>query len=109
MKCDPRARVQFAELVYLRVGLPGGTPVGFGPGDVFEAIDGLNPLLLGTADLLEARIDFMIAGRRRIAPVVFVPSRDRVSGLHIDDSIEPWLAGRGFANDPDEGFVLESA
>jgi hypothetical protein len=35
--------------------------------------------------------------------------RDKVSGLHLDDAIEPWLAERGFSNAHDESFILESA
>ncbi len=109
LACDPRARVQFAELVHLLVELPSGSRLTFGHGDVFEAIRETNPLLLRTAGLLEARIDLKLAGRRRLAPLVINPLRDKVEGIHLDDAIEPWLAARSFANDPDEAFVLESA
>lgn len=108
LACDPRATVQFAELVHLRVELPGGSQVTIGRGDVFEALRDLHPQLLQTAVLLEARIDLKLSGRRRLAPVVLNPLRDKVSGTHVHDAIEPWLAERGFANDPDEAFVLES-
>jgi len=37
------------------------------------------------------------------------PRRDKVSGLHLDAAIEPWLAERGFSNGPHESFSLESA
>lgn len=66
-------------------------------------------MLLQTADLIEARIDFRIAHRRSVIPVVLNPMTDKVSGIHLDDAIECWLADRLFANLTHEGFILESA
>jgi hypothetical protein len=42
-------------------------------------------------------------------PVILKPNRDKISGLHLDDSIEQWLAMRGFSNDKHEAIFLESA
>jgi hypothetical protein len=41
--------------------------------------------------------------------VILTPYRDKVSGLHLDDAIEPWLAERGFSNNYHEGIITESA
>jgi len=102
-------RVQFADLAVLKIGLPSGSQMLMSRGDIFSSIAGLHPSLLQSAILLEARIDLKIAAKRRLVPVILNPHRDKVSGLHLDDAIEPWLAERGFSNDRHESFFLESA
>lgn len=109
LKCDPNARIQVAELASLKIELPNGNHVTIGRGDVFSGLLEMNPMLLQTAILLEARIDLKIANQRRLIPIILNPLRDKVSGIHLDDAIEPWLLDRQFANDSNEGFVLESA
>ena len=109
LKCDINSRIQVADLVSLKIELPSGNHVTIGGGDAFKGILEMNPMLLQTATLLEARINLKIAHRRRLAPVVLNPLCDKVSGIHLDDAIEPWLKARHFANDSHEGFVLESA
>jgi hypothetical protein len=109
LRCDPSSRVQFAELVSLKMELPGGNQLLITRSDIFAGLAGLNPTLLQHAILLEARIDLKIATKRRLVPVILNPLSDKVSGLHLDDAIEPWLAERGFSNDSHEIFLLESA
>lgn len=77
--------------------------------DIFAGLAEMNPSLLQTANLLEARIDLKLAGRRRLVPVVLNPVRDKVSGIHLDHAIEPWLAERGFSHADHETLFLESA
>jgi hypothetical protein len=109
LKCDPNARIQFARLASIKIEMPCGNQVAITRGNIFDAIAGLNPSLLQNSILLEARIDFKIAARRRLVPVILTPYRDKVSGLHLDDAIEPWLAERGFSNNYHEGIITESA
>lgn len=109
LKCDPSARIQFAELDSLKLELSCGNHIAITRGNIFAGIAGLNPLLLQNATLLEARIDFKIATRRRLIPVILTPFRDKVSGMHLDDAIAPWLAERGFCNDQNEGIITKSA
>jgi hypothetical protein len=109
LQCQPGSRIQVAELASLKIVLPCGTHVTLGRGDVFAAIRETNPMLLQIMNFLEARIDLKIAARRRMVPIILSPLRDKVSGIHLDDAIEPWLAERGFSNNSHEGFVLESA
>jgi hypothetical protein len=89
--------------------LPGGNQLLITRSDIFAGLAGLNPTLLQHAILLEARIDLKIATKRRLVPVILNPLSDKVSGLHLDDAIEPWLAERDFSNDSHETFFLESA
>ncbi len=98
-----------AELAPLKVVLPCGTHVTLGKGNVFAGIRETNPVFLRIVNLLEVRINLKIAVRRRMVPIVLSPLRDKVSGIHLDDAIEPWLAEYGFSNNSHEGFVLESA
>ena len=109
LKCDPNSRVQFARLASIKVELPRGYQVAITRGNIFDAIAGLNSSLLQNCILLEARIDFKIAARRRLIPVILTPHRDKVSGLHLDEAIEPWLAERGFSNNHHESIIVESA
>ncbi len=109
LKCDINSRIQVADLVSLKIELPSGNHVTIGGGDAFKGILEMNPMLLHTATLIEARINLKIANRRRLAPIVLNPLCDKVSGIHLDDAIEPWLNERHFANNSHEGFVLESA
>lgn len=109
LKCDPNSRIQFARLASIKVELSRGSQVAITRGNIFDAIAGLNPSLLQNSILLEARIDFKIATRRRLIPVILTPHRDKVSGLHLDEAIEPWLAERGFSNNYHEGIITESA
>jgi hypothetical protein len=109
LDCDPQGRIQFARLASLKVELPGGTQILVSRGDIFAGLAEMNPSLLRTAVLLEARIDLKVAGKRRLVPVILNPLRDKVSGLHLDHTIEPWLAERGFSNTSNEAFFLESA
>lgn len=109
LACDPASRIQFAELKSIKMELPGGQFVSIGNDHVFDGIHALNPQLLRTATLLEARIDLKIATRRRRAQVNICPFRDKVSGTHVDAAIDPWLTQRGFAHDPNEGVILASA
>jgi len=109
LKCDPNSRIQFAQLASLKIGLPGGSQIHMSRGDVFIGLAEMNPSLLQTAILLEARIDLKIAAKRRLAPVIINPAHDKVSGLHLDHAIETWLAERGFSNHRHETFFLESA
>ncbi|MEI8313604.1 MAG: hypothetical protein WCH98_22885, partial [Verrucomicrobiota bacterium] len=109
LKCDINSRIQVAELVSLKIALPSGNHITIGGGDAFKGILEMNPMLLHTAILLEAKINLKISNRRRLAQVVLNPLCDKVSGIHLDDAIEPWLKARHFANDSHEGFVLESA
>ena len=75
-------------------------------GDIFAGLAEMNPSLLQTANLLEARIDLKLAGRRRLVPVVLNPVRDKVCGIHLDPAIEPWLAERGFSHAYHETLFL---
>jgi hypothetical protein len=109
LSCDPQSRVQFAHLASLKLELPGGTWILLGRGDIFTALAEMNPSLLQTVTLLEARIDLKLAGRRRLVPVVLNPVRDKISGVHLDPTIEPWLAERGFSHADHETLFLESA
>lgn len=109
LRCDPNSRIQFADLVWIKIELPSGTQILVSRGDIFAGISELSPSLLQNSILLEARIDFKIATRRRLVPVILNPNRDKISGLHLDDSIEQWLAVRGFSNDKHEAVFLESA
>jgi len=109
LKCNPASRIQFAELASLKIELPGGNQVLITRGNIFDALAEMNSLLLRRGVLLEARIDMKIAAKRRLVPVVLNPHRDKVSGLHLDDAIEPWLAERGFSNHSYETVFLESA
>lgn len=109
LKCDPNARIQFADLAWVKIELPCGNQVLITRGNIFVGIAALSPTLLRSAILLEARIDFKIATKRRLIPVILNPLNDKVSGLHLDDAIEPWLAERGFSNYSHETFFLESA
>jgi hypothetical protein len=109
LRCDPNSRIQFAQLASLKIELPGGSQILMSRGNLFISLAEMNPLLLQTAILLEARIDLKIAAKRRLVPVILNPLSDKVCGLHLDDSIEPWLAARGFSNDHNETFFLESA
>jgi len=81
----------------------------FSRGNIFNALSALNASILQGAVFLEARIDLKIAGKRRLVPVVLNPLRDKISGPHLHEAIEPWLAERGFSNTAYETFVLESA
>jgi hypothetical protein len=107
--CDPSSQIQFADLASLKVELPGGQQVLFSRGNIFDALSTLNKSLLQNVILLEARIDLKIAAQRRMVPVVLNPVRDKISGPHLHENIEPWLAERGFSNTSHETFVLESA
>jgi len=109
LKCDPASRIQFADLASIKIELPCGNQVAITRGNIFAGIAGLSPLLLRGTILLEARIDFKIAARRRLVPVILTPHRDKVSGLHLDDDIEPWLIERGFSSNHHESIILESA
>jgi hypothetical protein len=109
LACDPNARVQFARLKSLKVENQSGNHITVSRGDVFHGFNELNPALLRTGLLIEARIDFKIAHRRSLIPVVINPLTDKVSGIHLDDAIEAWLAERHFSNDCRETIVLESA
>ena len=109
LACDPHARVQFAALSSLVLGLPGGSRMAVCHGNVFEALAGLNPTLLHGAALLEAKLDLKLANRRRLFPVILNPATDKVSGIHLDDAIAPWLEARGFSNHGHESVLLESA
>jgi hypothetical protein len=109
LKCDPSARIQFAALGALKIELPSGNQVLVSRGDIFQGVAEMNPMLLRTAVLLEARLDLKISARRQMVPVILNPLRDKVCGLHLDDAIEPWLAERGFSNHRHETFFLESA
>jgi hypothetical protein len=109
LKCNPNSRIQFADLASIKIELPCGNQVAITRGNIFAGIAGLSPLLLQGSILLEARLDFKIAARRRLVPVILTPYRDKVSGLHLDDAIEPWLAERSFSNAHDESFILASA
>ena len=107
--CDPNSQIPFAELVALKIELPGGQQVLFSRGNIFNALSALNASILQGAVFLEARIDLKIAGKRRLVPVVLNPLRDKISGPHLHDAIEPWLAEREFSNITHETFLLESA
>lgn len=109
LKCDPNSRIQFAALASIKFELPCGNHVAITRGNIFAGIAALGPLLLQNAILLEARIDFKIAARRRLLPVILTPCRDKVSGLHLDGAIEPWLAERGFSNNHHESIIVKSA
>ncbi len=41
----------------------------------------LNPSLWQTAIFVEAKIDFKIANRRSLVPIVLTPLEDKVSGI----------------------------
>lgn len=109
LTCDPNAAIQFAQLSSLKIELPGGSQLLMSRGNIFASLAEMNPTLLQTATLLEARIDLKIAARRRLVPVMINPNHDRISGPHLDDRIEPWLAERGFSNNRHETEFLESA
>jgi hypothetical protein len=109
LKCDPASRIQFADLAWIKIELPCGNQVLITRGNIFAGIAELSPSLLRSAILLEARIDFKIAAKRRFVPVILTPHRDKISGLHLDDAVEPWLAERGFSNHNHETIILESA
>ncbi len=109
LKCDPNSRIQVADLVSLKMEIPTGNLVTIGKGDVYVGIRGIDSMLLQTAVLLEARINLKITNQRRLVPIILNPQRDKVSGIHLDDAIEPWLFERHFANDSNESFLLESA
>lgn len=109
LDCDCQGRIQFAHLASLKVELPSGTWILLSRGDIFAGLAEMNPSLLQTATLLEARIDLKLAGRRRLMPVVLNPVRDKVSGIHMDHAIEPWLSERGFSHTDHETLFLESA
>lgn len=109
LKCDPNGRVQFAKLTSLKLEISGDNHLSIARGNVFAGIMEMNPMLLQTSVLLEARIDLKIANRDRLVPVILNPERDKVSGVHLDDAIEPWLIEHNFANHAHETFVLESA
>lgn len=108
LACNPGSQVTSADLAALKIELPGGQQLLVHRGNIFEALRALDGALLGNAVLLEARIDLKIAAKRRLVPVVLNPLRDKVSGPHVNDAIEPWLAERGFSNLHHEAFVLES-
>jgi hypothetical protein len=109
LKCDLHSGIQFAALASLKIELPSGNQVLMSRGNIFTGLAEMNPSLLQSAILLEARLDLKIAAKRRLAPVILNPHSDKVSGLHLDDAIEPWLAGRGFSNHNHETFFLEIA
>jgi hypothetical protein len=109
LNCDRQGRIQYAHLASLKVELPSGTCILLSRGDIFAGLAEMNPSLLQTATLLEARIDLKLAGRRRLVPVVLNPVRDKVCGIHLDHAIEPWLAERGFSHGNHETLFLESA
>ena len=109
LNCDPSSRVQFVQLSSLKIELPGGSQILMSRGNIFIGLAEMNSTLLQTAMLLEARIDFKIATKRRLVPVILNPLQDKVSGLHLDHAIEPWLAERGFSNARHETLFLESA
>lgn len=109
LKCDPNSRIQFAQLASLKIELPGGSQILINRGDIFADLAEMNSMLLQTAILLEARIDLKISAKRRLVPVILNPAHDKVSGLHLDHDIEPWLAKRGFSNNRHETIFLESA
>ena len=109
LRCDPSARVQYASLAALKFELPCGNQVLITRGNIFQGLAEMNPMLIRTAVLLEARLDLKIAARRQPVPVILNPLRDKICGLHLDPAIEPWLAERGFSNHRHETFLLESA
>jgi hypothetical protein len=109
LKCDPHSRIQFADLAWVKIELPCGNHVLISRGNIFAGMASLSPTLLQSAILLEAQINLKIATKRRLVPVILNPHCDKVSGLHLDDAIEPWLAARGFSNDDHETLFLESA
>jgi hypothetical protein len=110
LRCNFSARVRHATLASLKIGLPDGHHIVIKGPNVFKALAGLCPSILRTAPLAEAKINLKISGKRRVAPIILTPMRDRVSGLNADPSIAAWLTERGFCNrHSDEGLILESA
>jgi hypothetical protein len=107
--CDPFGRVQFANLKSLKIELQSGHLVTISRRNVFSGMLELNPSLWQTAIFVEAKIDFKIANRRSLVPIVLNPLEDKVSGIHLEDAIETWLIEHHFANNTHESFVLESA
>jgi hypothetical protein len=59
--------------------------------NVFSGMLELNPSLWQTAIFVEAKIDFKIANRRSLVPIILNPAHDKVSGVHLEDAIETWL------------------
>ena len=109
LKCHPNSRIQYADVDSLEVRLPSGKHVLITRGNTLDVIEELSPTLLQCAILVEARLQLKIARKRRPVPVIINPVDYKLSGLHLDDAIEPWLAERGFFHQPDEVFFLESA
>lgn len=108
LRCDPGSRIPFADLAAIKIELTGGQQVSINRGNVFEGLAKLNASLLQSAILLEARLDLKVGTKRRLVPVLLNPKRDKISGPHISEAIEPWLAERGFSNCSHESFILEN-
>ena len=93
LACDLAGPVQWANLVSLKLELPGGQRVTIDR-RVFEGLDALNVALLPTAGLLEACIDLKLAGRRSLVKLKISPERDTIQRP------DRHPGGRGMAHQP---------
>jgi hypothetical protein len=109
LKCNPLAKVQFAELTSLTIELPTGQRLVINNGDVFEAMNAISPVILKNSTMIEAHLALKIEAKRRKVPIVIRPDKDKISGSHLDDAIERWLIDKGFFQQRYVESILESA
>ncbi len=109
LKCNPLAKVQYAELTSLTIELPTGQRLVINNGDVFEAMNAISPVILKNSTLIEAHLALKIEAKRRKVPIVIRPDKDKISGSHHDEAIERWLSEKGFFLQHYEESILESA
>jgi hypothetical protein len=108
LECNPRNRVQFAELKSLKLKLPSGPRVTIEK-KVFEALDGMDSALLPTATLLEAGLNLTLSNRKKLVQIRICPERDTILGATGEPCVDEWLLEHHFANDRNEGLLLASA
>ena len=108
LECNPRNRVQFAELKSLKLKLPSGPRVTIEKKG-FEALDGMDSALLPTATLLEAGLNLTLSNRKKLVQIRICPERDTILGATGEPCVDEWLLEHHFANDRNEGLLLASA
>lgn len=108
LACEPGSNIRHVSLNYLKIQTLQGNLLTVSRGDVFAILEEFPACMWHSAKLIEARIDFRLARRRRLASVIINPGNEKVSGIQPDDTIETWLANHQFTHRDHESLLLES-
>lgn len=109
LACDPTSGVQHAELKLVRFRLPCGQEITIAKKFVMEELLRYGQEVLANVTLIEARISFKLALRKRRVLVRILPLADKVYGMQSQPAIDAWLIEKEFAKPHHAPRLLESA